>query len=56
MVALANSNILDSSLTEIFTHKDTICIGFGFNSDFEVLGKYLPRMQFFKNIANFIDL
>jgi hypothetical protein len=56
MVALANSNVLDITLTEIFTHKDTICVGFGFSSDFDMLGKHLPRMQFYKYFANFIDL
>ena len=56
LVALANSVVLDQMLCEIFTHKETVCIGFGFQSDMDVLGRYLPRMQFFKNFAQFIDL
>lgn len=56
LVALANNTLLDQTLCEIFTHKETVCIGFGFQSDFEVFGRYLPRMHFFKNFAQFIDL
>lgn len=56
LVALANSHNLDNILCEIFNHKESICIGFSFSSDLQVFQKHLPRMNFFKSFANFIDL
>lgn len=56
MVALHSSTTLDNVLQEIFNHKDTVCVGFSFKNDLEVFGRYLPRMNFFKNFTNFIDL
>ena len=36
LVALANSPVLDSVLTKIFTHQESLCLGFSFRSDLEV--------------------
>ena len=55
LVSLANSQVLDQVLTELFTFERTICIGFAFKSDLDVFGKHLPRMNFYKYIHNFID-
>ena len=56
LVSLANNQQLDQVLSEVFTNKDTICIGFSFKSDLDVFGKYLPRMNFYKLFTNFIDV
>jgi ribonuclease D len=56
MVGLANNAELDRALTAIFNQSGTVCIGFSFHSDLAVFSKCLPTMQFFKTIANFVDL
>ena len=56
LVALANSPVLDSVLTEIFTHPQTLCIGFSFKSDLEIFSRHFPTMKFYKLFANFIDV
>jgi hypothetical protein len=56
LVALANNNVLDAILTNVFMNKDTIFVGFGFHSHIDMLAKHLTGMQFFKHFANFIDL
>ncbi len=55
LVALANSQVLDQILTELFTHEKTIYIGFSFKSDMDVFAKHLPKMNFYKYMRNFID-
>jgi ribonuclease D len=42
-------------LTEVFTNKDTICIGFSFKSDLDVFARHLSKMSFYKMFTNFID-
>jgi ribonuclease D len=55
LIALANSQVLDQILTELFTHEKTIYIGFSFKSDMDVFAKHLPKMNFYKYMRNFID-
>jgi len=55
LVSLANSQVLDQVLTELFTNEKTICIGFSFKSDMDVFAKHLPKMNFYKYMRNFID-
>ena len=56
MIELAGNKELDSVLTKIFTHSDTLCIGFSFGSDFSVFEEYLPTMNFYKRFKYFIDV
>ena len=56
LVSLSNSQQLDQVLCEVFTNKDTVCVGFSFKSDLDVFSKYLPLMNFYKLFANFIDV
>jgi hypothetical protein len=56
LVALAESSALDKVLTDVFTHKDSVLIGFGFSSDMSMLSKGLPKMTFSNEFTNFIDL
>lgn len=55
MVALASNPLLDNILTDIFTHKETLCIGFSFKSDLDVFARHFPTMKFYKLFTNFID-
>jgi hypothetical protein len=55
MIALKNSKVLDLKLTEVFKNKNSVIIGFSFHSDIAVFSKSL-RMNFYKDITNFIDL
>ena len=55
LISLANSQVLDLVLTELFTHEKTVCIGFSFKSDMDVFAKHLPKMNFYKYMRNFID-
>ena len=55
LVALAASPLLDNILTEIFTHPETLCIGFSFKSDLDVFARHFPSMKFYKLFTNFID-
>jgi len=55
LVALAASPFLDNILTEIFTHPQTLCIGFSFKSDLDVFARHFPTMKFYKLFTNFID-
>ena len=42
LIALANNQILDAKLTEIFTDERSLCIGFAFGSDTSMFKKSLP--------------
>ena len=56
LVALANSPVLDSVLTKIFTHQESLCLGFSFRSDLEVFQRHFAEMNFYRSIANFVDV
>mmetsp|Transcript_34712 Transcript_34712/g.45654 ORF Transcript_34712/g.45654 Transcript_34712/m.45654 type:complete len:101 (+) Transcript_34712:1915-2217(+) len=55
LVALASNPLLDNILTEIFTHQESLCIGFSFKSDLDVFARHFPTMKFYKLFTNFID-
>ena len=56
LVALAGNKELDSILTQVFTHSDTLCIGFSFHSDLDMFEQFFPSMSFYKKFTNFIDV
>ena len=56
LVALANNPVLDHVLTEIFTNPDSLCLGFSFKSDLEIFSRHFPQMNFYRRIANFLDV
>jgi ribonuclease D len=56
LVALSASQVLDNLLCEIMQHSETICVGFAFSGDVDLLASCLPKMTFFKKIIKFIDL
>ena len=56
LVALSGNKELDDILTQVFTNKDTLCIGFSFHSDLEMFEQFFPSMSFYKKFTNFIDV
>lgn len=56
LISLVNNQELDQVLCEVFTNKDTVCVGFSFQSDLSVFKKHLPLMKFYKLFTNFIDV
>ena len=56
LVSLAGNKELDEILTKVFTHQDTLCIGFSFHSDLEMFEQFFPSMSFYKKFTNFIDV
>ena len=56
LVTLANSQMLDQMLTEIFTDDRSLCLGFAFASDTSMFKQSLPNMNFFKRFARFLDI
>ena len=56
LVALKNSKELDEKLTQIFTHSDTLCIGFSFQSDLTIFERCFTNMHFYKTFTRFIEL
>lgn len=56
LVELANNPALEKVLTEIFMHSNTVCVGFAFKNDLDMLGKFLPEMSFYRRVFHFIDL
>jgi len=55
LIALANNPVLDHVLTDLFSDKESVVVGFSFTSDIQVFVKYLPKMKFYRHIASFID-
>ena len=56
LVALSNNKLLDEMLANVFTHTDTLCIGFSFKSDLEMFNQFFPAMTFYKKFTNFVDV
>ena len=56
LIALANNPVLDAKLTEIFTDERSLCLGFAFGSDTSMFKESLPKMNFFKAFARFLDV
>ena len=56
LVALSNHKGLDDILTQVFTHENTLCIGFSFRSDLEMFAQFFPAMQFYKKFSKFVDV
>ena len=46
---------MNSVLTEVFTSKHPIVIGFDFEGDIEQFDTHLPNFTFIKYIQNFVD-
>jgi hypothetical protein len=42
-------------LSNIFTDKKSIIVGFGFSSDLAMFKQYAPQLSFIQNIPRFID-
>jgi hypothetical protein len=55
MIKLKGSNKLDKMLKNIFSHKHSNIVGFGFHSDIAMFRKSLPKMSFYQHIENFMD-
>ena len=55
IVNLNKNPALDAMLSQIFTHPDSLIIGFCFHGDLELLADHLPDMHFYKTFTNFID-
>jgi hypothetical protein len=55
ILKLSKSQKLDKVLKEIFTHKDSIIVGFGFTSDLSMFRKFCPQMKFIDSIPRFVD-
>ena len=56
LIALANNEVLDEVLTKIFTHEESLCLGFSFRSDLEVFSGHFADMNFYKSMTNFVDV
>ena len=56
LISLSKSKILDEMLIQIFTHPDTLCIGFSFQSDLTIFERCFTNMHFFKTFTNFIEV
>jgi len=54
--ALRDSPILDKKLSEIFSNKDSVIIGFSFSSDVAQFAKNFPQLKFYKYATNFLEL
>jgi predicted alpha/beta-fold hydrolase len=56
MIALANSQVLDTILCKVFNHKETVIVGFAFGGDLAMLAKYLKNLRFYKKIGKLLDI
>ena len=45
-----------ATLCSIFGNPKTTILGFGFSSDISMFGKSCPKMNFYKDIANLVDI
>ena len=56
LLSLASAEKLDKQLIEIFTHPDTLLVGFGFDSDIFMFRKFLPNLEFTANIPRLLEV
>ena len=56
LVAFSDHKGLDEILTQVFTHENTLCIGFSFRSDLDMFAQFFPTMQFYKKFSKFVDV
>ena len=56
LIALANNQVLDAKLTQIFTDEQSLCLGFAFGSDTSMFKESLSEMNFFKRFTRFLDV
>lgn len=56
MIGLRESKKLDDMLCNIFGNPKTTILGFGFGSDIQMFNKSCPKMSFYKDIANLVDI
>ena len=55
LVSLQKSQVLDDTLTKVFSNPKSTIIGFGFSSDIDQFARKLPNLNFIRYCKNFID-
>ena len=55
LVTLARSQVLDETLSKVFSNRESIIIGFGFSSDVEQFARKHPHFKFIRYVERFID-
>ena len=56
LVTLKDNQVLDKALTRLFNNAKTVIVGFSFSSDMSRFSENLPNMNFYKKIANLLDV
>lgn len=56
MIKLGKSKKLDKMLTELFTHKTSVIVGFGFSADLAMFRKHYPTLRFIESVPRFVDV
>ena len=56
LIALANSQVLDTILCKVFNHPNTVIVGFSFHNDLKMLARFLKNLKFYKKIGQLLDI
>ena len=56
MLKLGQSEALDDILKQIFNSDQVTILGFSFHSDLSEFARRIPKMTFYRTVANFVDI
>ena len=55
LITLANNDVLDKALAQIFRSDKSTILGYSFRADLDVFSRYLPNMIFYRQFKWFLD-